>query len=289
MRSPIFYILIPALLLASAAAQASPPSQIELNGFLLGQYAKALDATFGKPTQVTTSEDHWTYRVYVFDQTHNAYMAFKSPPNDEKKLSSIQIAGDAGTAMRPFLGLSLGDDKAKVVQILGTPSKIEAETDYPVDLYTYRDRNYSVEISHQGKLSSLQISGYAGMHDRPTTAFPDLNPLKNALMARDVDALLVQLAGDLEIYRSDNLYDFARSARTELSDHNAEIWKLLMGDKGSVRAAFTSEPFDPDQEIRLYEKGPPASVAKFPHSKVIEEIVYNFEAGAWRVWEIKLR
>lgn len=81
----------------------------------------------------------------------------------------------------------------------------------------------------------------------------------------------------------------SRVPREPNSPTNAEIWKLLMGDKGSVRAAFTSEPFDPDQEIRLYEKGPPGSVAKFPHSKVIEESVYNFEAGAWRVWEITLR
>jgi hypothetical protein len=109
------------------------------------------------------------------------------------------------------------------------------------------------------------------------------------VLANDIDGLLGQLAGDIEIYQGDQVYDFARSARTELSDQNSKIWKLVFGENRSVRAAFTSELFDPDQQIRLYEKGPPGSVAKFPNSKIIQEIVYDLEAGAWKVWEIKLR
>jgi len=289
MTRPGLCFVIVWLSLASAVGQANPPSQIELNGFLLGQYEKAPDDAFGKPTQVTTTEDHWTYRAYLFDKQHTGYMAFKLRAGDEKKLFSIQVAGDRGTAMRPFLGLTLGDDKTKVRQVLGTPDKIEAEADYPVDLYEYRDRNYSVEINRQGKLTSIQIAGYDGFAKQPDSAIPDISTLKKLVVANDIDGLLGQLAGDLEIYKGDQTYSFAGSARSELSNRNSRIWKLLFADEQSVRAAFTSEPFNPDQQIRLYEKGPPGSVAKFPNSKVIEEIVYEFEAGTWRIWEIKLR
>jgi len=277
------------LSVASALAQASPPSQTELNGFLLGQYATAADGTFGKPTQVTNSEDHWVYRVYIFDKQHNGYMAFKFPAEDEKRMLSIQVAGDAATPMRPFLGLSLGDDAQKVLKVLGKPDKIEPEKDYPVDLYTYEDRNYSVEVDKQGRLSSIQLMEYAGFPKGPPKEMPDVAALKKVLASKDMDGLLNLLAGDLEIYHGDQTFNFARSARSELADAKSEIHQLLLGEKGSVRTALMSEPFEPDTQIRVYEKAAPGSVVKFPKSRIVEEIVYKVEAGAWKIWEISLR
>ena len=99
MRQVRLVLFISWLSLASAMGQNSLPSQTELNGFLLGQYATSADGAFGKPTQVTPTDDHWIYRVYVFDKRHNAYMAFKFAADDEKRMLSIQIAGDAGTAI----------------------------------------------------------------------------------------------------------------------------------------------------------------------------------------------
>lgn len=289
MRGFRLCFLIPWLLWASAGAQSSPPSQTELNGFLLGQYAKAPDGTFGKPTESRTAEDQWTYRAYVFDKEHRGYMVFKFPSDDAQRMLSIQIAGDAGTPMRPFLGLVLGDDKKKVQEALGPPAKIEAEKDYDVDLYTYTNRNYSVEVNRQGKLSSIQVMGYAGFAEQPAPSMPDVEMLRKFVVGQDVDGLLSLFAGDLEIYRGDHTYDFVRSARAEIADQKSEISRLLFGSKGSLRAAFATERFDPDPQIRVYSKAPPGSVVKFPRSKIVEEVVYKVEAGAWKVWEIKLR
>jgi len=289
MRGLRLGFLILWLVCASAVAQTSPPSQTELNGFLLGQYAKAPDGTFGKPTESRITEDQWTYRAYVFDKEHQGYMVFKFPAHDAQPMLSIQIAGDAGTPMRPFLGLVLGDDKKKVQDALGPPAKIEAEKDYDVDLYTYTDRNYSIEVNRQGKLSSIQLMGYAGFAEQPTPSMPDAETLRKYVVRRDVDGLLSLLAGDLEIYRADHTCDFVRAARAEIADQKSEISRLLLGDKGSLRVAFTTERFEPDPQLRVYTEAPPGSVVKFPHSKIVEEVVYKVEAGAWKVWEIKLR
>lgn len=270
-------------------AQAPPPSQVELNGFLLGQYAQAPDRAFGKPAQVGTDEDHWTYRAYLFDEKYGAYMAFRFPPDDHQRMLSIQIAGNAGTPMRPFLGLVIGDDKQKVLQALGNPEKIEPEKEYPVDLYTYANRNYSVEINRKGKLSSIQIMGYAGFAEKPPSGLPDIEGLRRFIVNHDIDGLLTVLAGDLEIYRGDHAYSFSQSARAELADQETEIGQLLFGDKAGLLAAFTAERFDPDEQIRLYEKAPPGCVVKFAHSKIVREVVYKAEAGSWKVWEIALR
>ena len=289
MSKLVLSVLISSLWLAPVFGQTPPPSQTELNGFLLGQYAAAPDGAFGKPSQVTTTDDHWIYRVYIFDKQHSAYMAFKFPGDDEKRMWSIQIAGDKGTSMRPFLGLSLGDDSQKVLHTLGKPDKIEVEKDYPVDLYTYKDRNYSLEINKQGKVSSIQIMGYAGFPHELPKGEPDIDALKKSIVARDVDGLLTQLAGDLEIYKGDKTVSFARSARTDLMDDKSAIRQMLLGGDGSLRSAFMSEPFEPDQQIRIYTKAAPGSVVKFPKSKIIREVVYKVAPGSWKIWEIRFR
>lgn len=281
-----------ALLLFSsllAWSQAAPASQVELNGFLLGQYIKAADGTFGKPYEVRKAEVDSTDHIYVFDKAHSGYMVFEASSDRGEQIISIQIAGKAATPMRPFLGLVLGDSKSKLLQAIGSPTKVEHEKDYDVDLYTYAHRNYSFEVDPEGKLSSIRISGYVGFTDKPPSGFPDVEQLRRVIVGCDVDGLLTLLAGGIEIYKGDKTYDFARAARTELQERNSDVHRFLLGESDSLRSAFTTEKFDPDMQIRIYEKVPPGSVAKFDHSKVVKEVVYRFEAGTWKVWEIEFR
>jgi hypothetical protein len=271
------------------SAQDFPASQVELNGFLLGQYDSAPDGQFGKPTQVTKTEDGWIDRAYVFDKDHAGYMAFKYPSHDSRRMLAIQIAGRAGTQMAFFLGLRVGDDKSKVVTAVGSPSAVEHETDYPVDLWKYKGRNYSFEIDRGGKLFSIQIMGYDGFAEGPARAFPDIESFRKAVVGRDADTLMNLLAGDLEIYQGEQTYTFSKAARSELENSDSKVTRLLLGEKDSIRAAFVGEKFEPDTQLRVYTKASPGSVVKFEHSKILREVVYKFEAGAWRIWEITLR
>jgi hypothetical protein len=271
------------------SAQDFPPSQVELNGFLLGQYDSAADGQFGKPTQVTKTDDGWIDRVYLFDKDHGSYMAFSYPPNDSKRMTAIQIAGSSGTQSTSFLGLRVGDDKNKVVAAVGVPSTVEHETDTPVDLWKYIGRNYSFEIDKGGKLSSIRIVSENGSAEKQPSAFPNVESFRKSVISRDVDALMSLLAGDLEIYQKDQTYTFSKAARSDLQDADSKVTRLLLGEKNSVRFAFVNEKFEPDTQLRVYTKAPPGSVVKFEHSAVVREIVYETEAGAWRIWEIDIR
>jgi hypothetical protein len=59
----------------------SPPSQYELNGFLLGQHIKSINQQLGAPAQEQHTDDHWVNRVYIMDRAHHAYMVFKFAPD----------------------------------------------------------------------------------------------------------------------------------------------------------------------------------------------------------------
>ncbi len=276
------------ILLVSVAAAQSPPSQTELNGFLLGQYKKVLDNTFGTPYKEIKTEDGWLYLAYLLDKQSEAYMWFKFTNDDQKHVFSIQIEGLPTTKMTPFLGLRLGDDKSRVMAVLGQPSAIRPDNELKLELYKYDGRNYSVEINAQGKLSSIQIFGYEGFLQEPKS-FPRIEKLQQYVLQRDIDGLMTVLAPDFEAYKGGQTYTFSTAARSELSHASSPLVRFLLGDRDSLRAVFAVERLNGEPEIRIYTKAAPGRVFKFPRSKIIREIVYKFFAGDWKVWEVQFR
>ena len=291
MKTAIVRIVFSFFFFAAGFAQSPPASQIELNGFLLGQYNEAADGTFGKPTQEEKTNEGGFYRAYVFDNAHNGYMAFKYLASNKERMYSIQVSGDPGTQIKPFMGVRLGDKVDQLISSFGKPSSIKHETDYPVDLYDYADRNYSFEVNRQGELTSIELSGFNGFAKEPphNGLIPDIQSLRKAVTGKDIESLLTELSGAMEIHRDGKMYSFRKAARIELSDKSADTTRLLLEDERSVRAAFSTETFEPDPQIRLVEKSAPQSVFKFEHSKILQEIVFKFEAGRWKVWEIQFR
>ena len=286
----LFYagVLCLALCVAPAAAE-NPPSQVELNGYLLGQYKKVLEPTFGAPYQETKSKDGWVYRVYVLSKETQSYMAFKFTKDDPEHVFSIQIAGEAGTNMLPFLGLRLGDDKSQVLQVLGKPSKVKRDAELKLELWSYKHRNYSVEVTDEGKMSSIQIFGFEGFEEETPEAktFPRFGELEQCVLGKDVDCLILVLAPDFEVYKDRKTITFSTAARRELSNPDSPLARLLLGDHDSLRAVFVDEKLKGEPELRLTMGGPMRHVLKFYNSKIISEVVYNWQAGEWRVWEVR--
>ncbi len=169
--------VVPALTvsLGASALGAQAPSQRELNGVLIGQYKDAIAASFAKIIQVDTTTDGWIYRTYALDRSHRAYMSFKFPHDRPDYTASVQIAGDSGTPMIPFLGLVLGDRRESLLIHLGQPKHITHERDLNLDLYDYDDRNYSVEVDSLGRVSSIQILGDDGFAKSPA------NPVRRSI------------------------------------------------------------------------------------------------------------
>jgi hypothetical protein len=286
-NSRMVVLLLGALFAIRSAAAQRQPSQIELNGFLLGQHRQSLDRALGVPFQVDTQSDGWTDRVYAIDRAHHAYMAFKFAVQRPAYAVSIQVAGTPGTPMRPFLGLTLGATRADIIARLGPPSSVTPEPDLHLELLEYAGRNYSFEVDSTGVLSSIQILGYDGLLERPTSHEPDpLERFRTALTLGAVDSLMAVLAPDVEFYRGSQVETYQRAPRTELEDHASSIWRNLFADSTGLISAVRARPSD--SAVRVQENGIVGLVYKYDAGPV-RELFFTWIPGGYRLWEARFR
>ena len=272
------------------AAQAQVPSQRELNGFLIGQHKDAIAASFATVLQVDTTRDGWINRTYLLDRPHRAYMSFKFTQDRPDYTVSVQIAGDSGTPMVPFVGLALGTPRDTLRARLGKPSRIEHQSDVNTDLYEYNNRNYSVEVDTGGRVTSIQILGEQGFRQLPAGGAPSLDSLVAALQARG-DAALQYLAPDVEIYRGGKSITFRHGALTDLETDTSEIAIALFLGPNSVSAILQNPATrtHSDVSLRVWERRGSGWVWKFSAPVPIAEVVFKAGAGEWRVWEVSYR
>lgn len=276
-------ILLMAFLSVSAHSQT--PCQSELNGFLLGQHKKAL-SQLGPPFK-TGKDNDWQFQAYKLSD--DGYMVFEFDPRQPEQIAAIQISGQV-PGMYPFLGIKLGDSEQNLIARLGRPAAKKMEEDQEVFLVEYAGRNYTFEVSKAGLISSIRIvndcqEDYPGKPTVPDGS-PLIEELTRALATRNVDLLMELLAPDIEVYKSGTAYTFSRAARVELEKGDTEFSRLLFAPQGSVLSVLKQHPRQ-DAQIRVYEKHAAAHVVKFPGSKVIAEIVFSYQNGRWKVYEIK--
>ena len=280
-------LLLGALLPVHSATAQSQPSQMELNGFLLGQHRGSLDHALGVPFQVDTQSDGWTDRVYGLDRAYHAYMAFKFTAQRPAYAVSIQVAGRPGTPLRPFLGLTLGSPRAEIVARLGPPTSVTPEPDLHLELLEYAGRNYSFEVDSTGVLSSIQIFGHDGLPERPTSHEQDpLERFRAALVSGAVDSLMKVLAPDAEFYRGSQVVTYERAPRTELEDHASSIWAFLFADSIGLASAVRVKPSD--SAVRIEESGMVGLVYKYDAGPV-RELFFAWFPGGYRLWEARFR
>lgn len=256
----------------------------ELQGYLLGQRRNTIESTLGKPFKVIKSEDGWVDVAFVEKKSEN-YLVFSFAKDGNEPTVAIQFTGPAVPTMRPFQGLRLGDSVAAVEARLGKPSSIGNSTEDGTRQYNYKGRAFSLEINSSGKLSSIRISD--------DDVGPDLDPPVEALFLAastcNVESLLELVSGDLEVYRGGDAWGFEHSALTDLSNPS-KMREAICGNSHSLHAAFAADEVRKnDSQLRVTEKGPSGPVIKFPDSKIVKEIFYKREAGAWRAFEVTLR
>jgi hypothetical protein len=276
------------LAVLSASVYGQTSCQSELNGFLLGQYKKTVNS-LGQPFK-TGDENGWPFQAYQLPP--DGYMVVSFDPREADQIAAIQISGQV-TGMHPFLGIKLGDTEKTLEDRLGRPGKKTREEGEELFLLEYSGRNYTFEIDTKGRISSIRIVNDCP-HQSPGKALapegsPLVEELLKALATHNVDLLMQVLAPDLEIYKSGDAYAFTRGARAELEKGDTAFSRLLFSPNGSVLAALKDEGPRADEQIRLYQKHQPAHVIKFPDSKIIAEIVYDFQGGRWKVYEIRFR
>src|SRR5205809_7003960 len=122
---------------AVSVGQTRVPSQRELNGFLLGQHKDAIAASFAKVLQIDTTSDGWINRSYLLDRPHRAYMSFKFSHGRLDYATSVQVAGDSGTPMVPFVGIVLGSSRQALLSASATQRALSIRTTLiPISTHT---------------------------------------------------------------------------------------------------------------------------------------------------------
>lgn len=280
--------LVVCFLFACSILQAQtqfPPSQRELNGYLLGEDAKPLSEGFDSLIREQKYSDGWIDRVYSLDTSRSAFMVFGFSDSSDDCLS-IQITGKAGTTMYPFLGLRLGDTREKVNDIFGPPTQVQHLPASHLEFLQYRRRNYTVELDSLGLLWSIRILGYRGFPDNPTDSLPTLETVFQSLRSSDPEVILEALAPDAELIVGDSVYTFAGSAFDVVNDRSSRFAQLLYSgasslaslDQSFIRAA-TLDPASLSVNVPKFE---------FPPNSPVEDMVFVVHAGKWRIWEARL-
>ncbi len=258
-------------------------NQFQLNGFWLHQYKKAISPSLGKPFQ-TGKTDYSTWEAYALSS--KSYMVFEFLKDKPHWIYSIQITG-AATEMIPFMGLKLGDDESQVIATLGKPDKVKRVEDYKVNLYEYKDKNYTLEINDQRKIYSLRITEYNELFKTVSRDSPDWKAFKKAILNKDLRGISEFFRPDAEIYINDEVLAIDKPFHSFFSYPAGKFYAALLKGERSVFKELQST--EPEAEIRLIENFGVGLVYKFYKGVILEEIVFFPYAGKYRVYEIKFR
>ena len=260
-----------------------PPSQSELNGFLLGQYVGSIDTALGTPWRVFPHDDSaGSDRLYIIDRTHHAYMAFTFDSAPKGLVADLQLSGDSGTKAIPFLGLQLGATRAEVEAKFGPPDGERHEDDVNVDLLWWAGRNYTLEIDSTGRVNSIRLEGYEGLRDQVTDADSEPLPrLRAALAPGQIDLLITLLAPDIEFYQDSIVTRYSMAPRTELAAANSPVRSRLQKVAGMLGHR-------PDDSAVRVQEGAMGTAYKWRHGPV-DELFFKWFPGGYRLWEVRFR
>jgi len=285
MRTVLLFVLI---LNVFAGYAQRIGGEIELAGFMLGQYRKNVHHELGPPIKVIRPKG-WIYEFHKIKPDTSVYALFKYEPADTTKIYSIQISGKRYPEMAPFRGLRLGATEAEVDRVLGVPDKVEKIEDLRLTLKYYPHKNYSVDIDSHGKLFGIQIFGNI-LRNKPHHETPNIHGFHKAVVARNIDSLLHYLHPDVQFIKGGKVIEFKGAARTELKDLNSEVTRLLLGDQQSVWYAFAKEYAEGTSHLSVHHESKEiTSLDKFFDSNVLESVLLKAHAGRWAVYQITFR
>lgn len=277
------------LVLCSLLANAQHvDGEVELAGFILGQYRKAIRHQLGKPIETRITEDKWLYEFHKLKPDTSVYALFKYPVWDTTRVYAIQINGKRYDEMHSFRGLKLGAPFEAVTKVFGKSHDTETVDDPPVVVHYYEHKNYSVEIDKSGHLFGIQIYGKI-LNNKVNTKMASINGFRNAVISKNVDSLLHYLSPDVEIISGHKEIAITGAARDEFKKSTEFIHKLL-GETNSVWYAFAKERAEGEAQLKTFgDSSDQFTVFKFYESEVISEMLFYPHAGRWKVFEIKFR
>ncbi len=262
--------------------------EVELAGFVLGQYRENVHSELGPPIERKKS-DGWLYEFHKIKPDTSVYALFKYAKWDTTRIYAIQLSGNRFVEMHPFRGVKLGASKIDVDRALGVPDKVETLIDPPMTLQYYPQKNYSVDLDEKGNLFGIQVYGNI-LDNRPTSETPSIKGFKNAILTKNVDSIIHYLHPEIELHRAGQILKYNGGARMEFRKTNGEFFQHMLGETESLWYVFAKEYAEGTTELKVHQESKEVtSVDKFFDSNVISELLLKSHAGKWKVYHINFR
>jgi hypothetical protein len=264
----------------------------ELSGFLLRQDRKAFDAALGKPFQEGKNSSGANWRAYHLPGFKKNYLVAVYVEDTKSfwngKVVQLELTGDEPSGLTGFFGLQLGDSAEKVEMVLGKPTKISHEDDVNVVLWNYVRTNYSLEFTASHKLYSIHIDEGPEDMKSEVGGTSEVYAFAKAVKAHEIDRELSLGSGEIVCTKKEFFGIQGGQARKILGDRMSAV-AMCLAQAADAILLLGPEMNSTDTDIRVWEKGPPGMVVKFPKSSPLREVVLMDEAGAPRIYEVTFR
>ncbi|MDR3736537.1 MAG: hypothetical protein P4L10_13505 [Acidobacteriaceae bacterium] len=268
-------------------AQAQEQHPHELMGFLLGQQLGAVASEFGQPFREGEMDKLRTYHAYHVPGAPETYLVAITEKDTIKKL---ELTGTDYHGETSFLGLHLGDSTAAIEKLVGKPSAIRHEDDVNVDLWDYMPSTFSLEVSPDKKLYSIQVVD-AKIEPKDLTGADLLLSFAKAVAAGDVDRIMVMSSGDLRCGDPDSMWNFGTERARHMLGNAQSGMRQCLQYAASIVQNLGLVLKGAEINIRVYDndKSWPGCVIKFPESSPLKEVAFHWEANEWRIYDVVLR
>ncbi len=259
-----------------------------LYGFKLGQYREATKVELGNPIKAGKYGDGFEYEAFSLKPDTSLYIVFEYAKEDTSTIWSIQVSGSNSTTDIGLKGIKLGLNATQIENLIGKPTSVKDIGEYGL-MWSYNNKNLSVEVNKEGKLSSVKI--LSNSHELfpkgpDVKSIPPFDAIRKTLNANNNAELLNLLAGDIEVYYNNEIYYFKKSFLTEQSTDYSKVLstiKMLSKDLGSVN---TKNPDEYEENMRVALREDIKHVIKIKKGQLIKEIVLKYLGGQYYIFEI---
>ena len=255
----------------------------ELFGFKLGQYKSVVDNQLGESDAHRYMNDSSLVNFYYVQPDSSTHVAFQFLPHRDE-IYSIQLTGTKNSI--DFYGINLGDKTELVESKFDKPDTIFVVEFYGEEVHTWKYFNKNLSfVFKDSKLNSIKIwDNFSGTES--DTELPGLLDYLEVIKSGDRSAISDILSPNMEIFYCDYVFSWKNSFRKDITE-NAAIYKFVVDPQTGLALLNNLDSIPAELNLRFIENYGSFPVYKLPDGYIIKEVVFNYQQGKYKIWEIK--
>jgi hypothetical protein len=259
----------------------------DLFGFKLGQFRESTTNTLGPIFKSDKFPDNSEFEIFVLKPDSSAYIYFEYSAVLNNIIWAIQISGTNTELDLGFKNLKLGLTKEKVEKILGKASSKENLDEYG-ESWIYKDANYNVEISLEGKLSSVKIFNPNFINSLFTEAkVPSFESILAKLQSENNKTIASILSTDFELFYNNKSSHFKKSWSEEINSDFSKIFTNITLVSKDLEKINTKNISLHKNNKNQEKNESPLLIFKINSSLIVKEIVFKLVNTQFLISEIR--